>query len=130
MADSSYIPLYVEAGGLETAAARLSRAKTGFDPYAVFYPGVYENGFYQGDPYLLNKDYSTVAVYANKKLFDAAGIELPQEGWTYDDLLDIAHAAYRRCERQQRRQPGLRSREHRAVRYGSPGRAGSAASRP
>lgn len=89
MADSSYIPLYVEAGGLEDLKPYIEGAN-GFDPYAVYYPGVYENGFYQGDPYTLNKDYSTVAVYANKKLFDAAGIELPQEGWTYDDLLDIA----------------------------------------
>ncbi len=89
MADSSYIPLYVEAGGLEPLQPFLDGAD-GFDPYAVYYPGVYENGFYQGQPYLLNKDYSTVAVYANKKLFDAAGIALPEEGWTYDDLLDIA----------------------------------------
>ncbi len=89
MADSSYIPLYVEAGGLEPLQPFLDGAD-GFDPYAIYYPGVYENGFYQGQPYLLNKDYSTVAVYANKKLFDAAGIELPQEGWTYDDLLSIA----------------------------------------
>lgn len=89
MADSSYIPLYVESGGLEPLQPFIE-GEDGFDPYQVFYPGVYENGFYQGQPYLLNKDYSTVAIYANKKLFDAAGIALPEEGWTYDDLLDIA----------------------------------------
>jgi multiple sugar transport system substrate-binding protein len=89
MADSSYIPLYVEAGGFEPLQPFLD-GPDGFDPYAVFYPGVYENGFYKGEPYLLAKDYSTVAIYANKKLFDAAGIDIPQEGWTYDDLLDIA----------------------------------------
>lgn len=89
MADSSYLPLYVEAGGLENLRPYIE-GENGFNPDELFYPGVYQNGFYKGDPYLLNKDYSTVAVYANKKLFDAAGIELPQEGWTYDDLLDIA----------------------------------------
>ncbi|MBZ0123506.1 MAG: extracellular solute-binding protein, partial [Roseovarius sp.] len=89
MADSSYLPLYVESGGMENLRPFIE-GEDGFDPYEVFYPGVYENGFYQGEPYLLNKDYSTVAVYANKKLFDAAGIALPEEGWTYDDLLDIA----------------------------------------
>lgn len=89
MADSSYLPLYAEAGGLENLRPYIE-GENGFDPYEIFYPGVYENGFYQGDPYLLNKDYSTVAIYANKKLFDAAGIALPEEGWTYDDLLDIA----------------------------------------
>jgi len=89
MADSSYIPLYVESGGLENLRPYIE-GENCFDPDAIFYKGVYENGFYKGDPYLLAKDYSTVAIYANKKLFDAAGIELPQEGWTYDDLLSIA----------------------------------------
>lgn len=89
MADSSYIPLYVEAGGLEPLQPFIE-GEDGFDPYEIFYPGVYENGFYQGEPYLLAKDYSTVAIYANKKLLDAAGIATPEEGWTYDDLLDIA----------------------------------------
>lgn len=89
MADSSYIPLYVEAGGLEPLQPYID-GENGFDPYEIFYPGVYENGFYQGEPYLLAKDYSTVAIYANKKLLDAAGIAMPEEGWTYDDLLDVA----------------------------------------
>lgn len=89
MADSSYIPLYVESGGLENLRPFIE-GENGFDPDEIFYPGVYQNGFYQGDPYVLAKDYSTVAIYANKKLFDNAGIALPEEGWTYDDLLDIA----------------------------------------
>jgi multiple sugar transport system substrate-binding protein len=89
MADSSYIPLYVESGGLEPLQPYID-GENGFDPYEIFYPGVYENGFYQGEPYLLAKDYSTVAIYANKKLLDAAGIAIPEEGWTYDDLLDVA----------------------------------------
>ncbi|MFO7321757.1 MAG: sugar ABC transporter substrate-binding protein [Chloroflexota bacterium] len=89
MVDSSYIPLYVESGGLVNLRPFIE-GENGFDPEELFYPSVYENGFYKGDPYVLNKDYSTVAVYANRSLFEAAGIELPQEGWTYDDLLDIA----------------------------------------
>lgn len=89
MADSSYVPLYVEAGGLEDLRPYIE-GEAGFDPAEVFYQSVYENGFYQGDPYVLAKDYSTVAIYANKKLFDAAGIAFPEEGWTYDDLLDVA----------------------------------------
>ncbi|HLV37593.1 MAG TPA: sugar ABC transporter substrate-binding protein [Spirillospora sp.] len=90
MADSSFVPLYVESGGLTNLRPYIEDPEVGFDPAEVFYPGVYENGFYQGDPYVLAKDYSTVAIYANKALFDAAGIELPEDGWTYDDLLDIA----------------------------------------
>lgn len=89
MVDSSFIPLYVESGGL-TNLRPFIEGENGFDPAEVFYQSVYENGFYKGDPYVLAKDYSTVAIYANKSLLDAAGIELPEEGWTYDDLLDVA----------------------------------------
>ncbi len=90
MGDSSFIPLYVESGGAVNLRSYIEDPEVGFDPYEVFYPGVYENGFYQGEPYFLAKDYSTVAIYANRSLFEAAGIDLPEEGWTYDDLLDIA----------------------------------------
>jgi multiple sugar transport system substrate-binding protein len=90
MADSSFVPLYVESGGLLNLRPFIEDPDVGFDPDEIFYRGVYENGFYQGDPYVLAKDYSTVAVYANRSLFDAAGIPLPEDGWTYDDLLDIA----------------------------------------
>lgn len=89
MVDSSYIALYTEWGGLSNLRPYIE-GENGFDPEELFYPEVYENGFYRGDPYVLAKDYSTVAVYANKALFDAAGIPLPEEGWTYDDLLDVA----------------------------------------
>lgn len=90
MADSSFVPLYVESGGLMNLRPFIENPELGFDPAEVFYQGVYENGFYQGDPYVLAKDYSTVAVYANLSLFEAAGIPLPEDGWTYDELLDIA----------------------------------------
>ena len=90
MGDSSFIPLYVESGGAANLRSFVEDPEVGFDPEEIFYEGAYENGFYQGDPYFLAKDYSTVAIYANKALFDAAGIPLPEEGWTYDDLLDVA----------------------------------------
>ena len=90
MADSSFVPLYVESGGLMNLRPFIEDPEVGFDPDELFYRGVYENGFYQGDPYVLAKDYSTVAIYANRSLFEAAGIPLPEDGWTYDDLLDVA----------------------------------------
>ncbi|MBK8019963.1 MAG: sugar ABC transporter substrate-binding protein [Chloroflexi bacterium] len=54
------------------------------------YEGIYEQGFYDGAPVALPKDYSTSSFYINTALFDAAGIEYPTEGWTWDDALDIA----------------------------------------
>ncbi len=90
MVDSSFLPLYVEAGGLMDLTPFIEDPEVGFDPYEIYYPEVYETGMYQGKPYLLAKDYSTLAVYANAGLFETAGIPLPEEGWTFDDLLDIA----------------------------------------
>lgn len=54
------------------------------------YEGIYEQGFYDGSPVALPKDYSTSSFYINSALFDAAGIAYPEEGWTWDDALDIA----------------------------------------
>jgi multiple sugar transport system substrate-binding protein len=54
------------------------------------YEGIYEQGFYDGAPVALPKDYSTSSFYINTALFEAAGIAIPEEGWTWDDALDIA----------------------------------------
>jgi multiple sugar transport system substrate-binding protein len=54
------------------------------------YEGIYDQGFYDGHLVALPKDYSTSSVYINTAMFDAAGIEYPKEGWTWDDLLDMA----------------------------------------
>ncbi len=89
MVDSGSIPLFVETGGLIDLRPFIE-GPDGLDPQKLFYPAIYQNGFYKGEPYALAKDYSTVAVYANQSLFDAAGVKIPQEGWTYDDLLRIA----------------------------------------
>ena len=60
-----------------------------YDP-SIYLPGLLDPGQVDGVQYLLPKDYSPVAVYYNKDIFDDAGIPYPQEGWTWDDLLDIA----------------------------------------
>lgn len=54
------------------------------------YEGIYEQGFYGDKPVALPKDYSTSAFYINTALFSAAGIPYPEEGWTWDDALNIA----------------------------------------
>lgn len=38
------------------------------------------------------KDVSTIGLWYNKTLFDQAGVEYPNENWTWDDLLNAAHA--------------------------------------
>lgn len=87
-ADSMYIPAYTQAGGLSDLTPFIE-ADPDFDP-EEFFQGVWKSGFYQGVPRGINKDFSTSAIYVNAGLFEKAGIALPQEGWTYDDYLDIA----------------------------------------
>lgn len=46
--------------------------------------------FYQhdNDYYGIPKDFDTIGIFYNKALFDAAGVEYPKQGWTWDDLLE------------------------------------------
>jgi len=85
----SWIPLYAQAGGF-TDLTPFIEGSEGFKPAEIFYEGVFNQGFYQGKPVAVAKDYSVNSFYVNKALFDTAGIDLPEEGWTYDDALDIA----------------------------------------
>src|SRR5215207_5973966 len=85
----SWIPMYAAAAGFMDLTPFVE-GENGFDPASVFYEGVYNQGFYQGVPYAIAKDYRTSAFYINRDLFDAAGIDYPEEGWTWDDALEIA----------------------------------------
>lgn len=60
-----------------------------FDP-SIYLPGLLDPGKIDGKQYLLPKDYSPLAVYYNKTLFDAASVPYPVEGWTWEDLLATA----------------------------------------
>lgn len=60
-----------------------------FDP-SIYLPGLLDPGKINGVQYLLPKDYSPLAVYYNKTLFDAASVPYPVEGWTWEDLLATA----------------------------------------
>lgn len=42
--------------------------------------------------YGIPKDYDTIAVWVNKKLFAAAGVELPKADWTWEDFRKAAKA--------------------------------------
>ena len=74
---NAFIPLntYLEESSFDTS---------------IYLPGLLEPGMVDGKQYLLPKDYSTLAVYYNKTLFDAASVPYPTEGWTWEDLLATA----------------------------------------
>jgi multiple sugar transport system substrate-binding protein len=58
----------------------------------IYLPGVFEPGAWQGKQYLLPKDFSPLAVYYNKKLFDRYNVPYPKEGWTWPEFLKTAQA--------------------------------------
>lgn len=43
-----------------------------------------------GSMYGIPKDYDTIALWYNKELFDNAGIDYPDDTWTWDDVLENA----------------------------------------
>ncbi len=47
---------------------------------------------YNGKVYGAPKDFDTIGVWYNKKLFDAAGVAYPKAGWTWDDFTADAKA--------------------------------------
>lgn len=84
------LPKFIE----EDAFVPLDAYLTGSQPLdtSIYLPGILKPGRWQGQQYLLPKDYSTLAVFYNKKLFDEAGVPYPEENWTWDDFLATAQA--------------------------------------
>ena len=86
--DSSDLPRVYLMGALMDLTDVMAKDK--FDPTKEFYESVYKTGFVEGKPVAIAKDYSTSAFYVNVGLFEKAGLEVPKEGWTYDDYLSLA----------------------------------------
>jgi multiple sugar transport system substrate-binding protein len=56
----------------------------------MFFDTVWATGVIDDAVYAITKDFATTAYYVNVDMFEEAGLDLPEEGWTYDDLLDVA----------------------------------------
>ena len=84
------VPMFVGKG----AFAPLDEYIAGAYPLdtSVYLPGVLKPGQWDGQQYLLPKDYSPLGVYYNKAIFDQFGVPYPEDGWTWDDLLQTAQA--------------------------------------
>jgi multiple sugar transport system substrate-binding protein len=83
------VPSFVQKGAFVPLDGCI--AANQFDT-GIYLPGLLTPGQVDGKQYLLPKDYSPLAVYYNKKLFDAAGVAYPSPDWTWDDLLATAQA--------------------------------------
>ncbi|MGL4651013.1 MAG: ABC transporter substrate-binding protein [Caldilineaceae bacterium] len=84
------VPMFVNRG----AFLPLDDFITGDFPLdtSIYLPGMLSPGQIDGSQYLLPKDYSSLAVYYNKALFDAAGLPYPQDGWTWEEFIETAKA--------------------------------------
>lgn len=57
-----------------------------------YYPGILAVNRFEDHIYGLPWIAQPVVTYFNRGLFDAAGVEYPQEGWTWDDFMEKARA--------------------------------------
>jgi len=55
-----------------------------------FPQGIVEIYNHEGKQYAVPKDFDTIGLWYNKKLFDEANLKYPNENWTWDDLYNAA----------------------------------------
>ena len=87
---NTYVQKYVDAGVLEPLDSYIEGESFDMSVYAEGRVNAYN---VNGQQYALPKGLDAVAVALNTELFDRYGVELPQEGWTWDDQLRDAIAA-------------------------------------
>lgn len=80
-------PQYAAEGVLENLDSYIKAS--GYD-LSDYWPGLLESASYNGSVYGFPRDIEVNVLYYNKDLFDAAGVEYPDENWTWDDLLAAA----------------------------------------
>jgi multiple sugar transport system substrate-binding protein len=78
-------PSYRDSGVLAEGTDRIEA------PEGI-YPSLLNAFTYEGTAYCAPKDYSTLALYYNVDLFEAAGVALPTAEWTWEDMAAAAEA--------------------------------------
>lgn len=84
---NTYVSKYVDAGLLASLDEYIE--KDGLD-LSVYSQGRINAYNIDGVQYALPKGLDTVVVALNTQLFDKYGVDLPEEGWTWDDMREIA----------------------------------------
>ena len=80
-------------GGLEPVGPYVDNS--GSLDLAGFYPEAIEAFQWDGKLWCVPQNVSSLVVYYNRSLFDAAGLAYPAAGWTWDDFLQTARALTR-----------------------------------
>lgn len=85
--NAASLPVYASAGALASINGLL--ADGSIDPSNYPQPLV-DMYAYQGLQYGIPRDYDTIALFYNRDIFDEAGMDYPDETWTWDDLRSAA----------------------------------------
>lgn len=84
-----YASDYIHAGLLLDLTDGLK--ESGFDE-SKYPAAVLEMYEADGKIYGVPKDYDGMAIYYNKAIFDEMGVDYPEAGWTWEDMLETAQA--------------------------------------
>lgn len=82
-----YVRKYVEAGVLQPLDSYIKGENFDMSVYAEGRVDAYN---VNGEQYALPKGLDAVAVALNTDIFERYGVELPEEGWTWDDMREIS----------------------------------------
>lgn len=79
---------FAAKGVLEPLGGYLSRSTVITE--TDFYPQSIEPFYWRGQLMCIPQNLSSLVIYYNKELFDAAGLPYPEDDWTWDDFLRTA----------------------------------------
>lgn len=99
LVDSDHLAEYVEEG----LVMNLSKYLNGLVEYTsgdfnklvpekLYYASVYKNSLYNNKFYMVPTEYSNKAVFINADMFEKAGLSIPADSWTWDDVCECAKA--------------------------------------
>lgn len=87
MDSAFYLGSFAEKGAVQDLTPFVEKSK--FDLNA-FYPGLTDIHTYQGKLYAMPRDMNSIILFYNKTIFDKAGLDVPNETWTWDKALEVA----------------------------------------
>ena len=87
--DRMYIAQFVSMGIIEDVTERV---ETDIDNLDTYYPGPLDGCMVDGKYYGLPLTSNCLAVYYNKNILEANGVEIPEAGWTWVDYAKVAEA--------------------------------------
>ena len=99
LVDSDRLATYVEKGYvlditpyLDGLIEYTSGSYSKLVPEELFFGAAYQSALYQDKMYMIPTEYENKAVWVNLDLLQEAGLTVPEDKWTWDDLLSYAEA--------------------------------------